>query len=105
MLEKTGVKVEVAENGKDAVDKSARMNFDIIFMDLSMPEMGGIEATRIIRKKQSGKRVPIVALTANVTFSDKEECIKAGMDGFMSKSFEVKELLDGLNKWLVNTHE
>jgi len=105
MLEKTGVKVEVAENGKDAVDKSARMNFDIIFMDLSMPEMGGIEAVQIIRKRQSDKHVPIVALTANVTSSDKEECIKAGMDGFMSKPFEVKELLDVLNKWLSNTQE
>jgi len=101
ILDKTGIKIEIVENGKAAVEKVANMNFDIILMDLRMPEMGGIEATKLIREMHSGKQVPIIALTANVASSDRRECVKAGMNDFMSKPFEMQELLNIVRKWLM----
>jgi len=105
MLEMTGVNVEIAENGKEAIEKSESTEFDIILMDLSMPEMGGIEAAQNIRSGKSDRHVPIIALTANVSADDREKCFEAGMDDFMSKPFEMSELLNILNKWLANAHE
>ena len=101
LLDKTGIKIEIVENGKAAVEKAASMNFDIIFMDLRMPEMGGIEATKLIREMNSGKQVPIIALTANVASSDRRECEAAGMNDFMSKPFEMQELLHIVRKWIM----
>ena len=100
MLDKTDIQVEVAENGKEAVEKAKERDFDIILMDLSMPEMGGIEATKLIRKLDN-RTMPIVALTANVASSDRSECAEAGMDDFMGKPFESDELLVVLKKWLI----
>jgi len=101
ILENTGIKIEIVENGKDAVEKVAKLDFDIILMDLRMPEMGGIEATRLIRKMPADKQIPIIALTANVASSDRSECAEAGMNDFMSKPFEAQELLNVLRKWLL----
>ena len=101
ILENTGIKIEIVENGKDAVEKVAKLDFDIILMDLRMPEMGGIEATKLIRKMPADKQIPVIALTANVASSDRSECAEAGMNDFMSKPFEVQELLNVLKKWLL----
>ena len=101
ILENTGIKIEIVENGKLAVDKVAVMDFDIILMDLRMPEMGGIEATKLIREVRSDRDIPIVALTANVASSDRSECAEAGMNDFIGKPFKAQELLDILKKWLL----
>lgn len=99
-LEKLGHKVETALNGKIAVDMFSKNSYDIIFMDIQMPEMDGLEATRKIRefeKDVNNKPLIIIALTANAMKGDKEACINAGMNEYMSKPFkpdELKRVLD-----------
>ncbi|MCP4104190.1 MAG: response regulator [Desulfobacteraceae bacterium] len=87
LLETRGHEVIVAENGKAAVEAFEREQFDLILMDIQMPEMDGIEATRIIRNKEkvTGGHVPIVAMTALVMQSDRENCLKSGMDSYITK--------------------
>jgi CheY-like chemotaxis protein/two-component sensor histidine kinase len=101
ILENTGITIEIVENGKIAVEKVANMDFDIILMDLRMPEMGGIEATKLIRVMYPDRIIPIIALTANVASSDRSACAEVGMDDFMGKPFKAQELLDILRKWLL----
>jgi CheY-like chemotaxis protein len=87
------------ENGSDAVDTYVTSDFDLILMDLSMPIMGGLEAARRIRRhEQNSGRPPcrIVALTANARKSDERACQEVGMNGFLSKPFRKKELLEYL---------
>jgi len=99
-LEKVGYKVEVAENGHDAVLKYKDGNFDLVLMDILMPVMNGIKATERIRaieryrnkKTMSKKHIPIVALTANAMQGDREACLAAGMDAYISKPFRQKDL-------------
>ncbi|MFI5245064.1 MAG: response regulator, partial [Gemmatimonadales bacterium] len=85
MLERLGCRVDVASDGEQAVKMSERFDYDVIFMDVQMPEMDGLEATRIIRARTKGKRVKIVAMTANAMDGDKELCLAAGMDEYVSK--------------------
>lgn len=90
-----GVYVEVAENGLIAVEKLKSLTFDIILMDVQMPVMNGFEATKIIRNLGSEKaNIPIVAMTANVLKEEVDLCYQAGMDNFIGKPFETKELLN-----------
>ncbi|MBE1295238.1 MAG: response regulator [Rhodobacteraceae bacterium] len=99
MLGKMGVEVTLVENGSDAVDTYVTSDFDLILMDLSMPIMGGLEAARRIRRhEQNSGRPPcrIVALTANARKSDARACQEVGMNGFLSKPFRKKELLEYL---------
>lgn len=87
-------RVTVAVNGKEAVDMATQQPFDAILMDLHMPELSGIEATRILR--QQGNLIPIIALTADALFDSKNECIASGMNAFITKPFnpdELKQLL------------
>jgi len=93
MLEKQGHTVEVANNGREALDKVSTQSFDLILMDVQMPIMDGYEATEAIRKQeqQSGKRVPIIALTAHAMKGDKEKCLESGMDDYIAKPFRQKE--------------
>ena len=99
-LKKSGHNVTCVTNGKQAVEMAAEHPFDLILMDVQMPEMDGFEATSLIRKHQrkSGTFTPIVAMTANAMKGDREKCIEAGMDDYLSKPVKVKELLDILQK-------
>ncbi|MCB0760674.1 MAG: response regulator [Flavobacteriales bacterium] len=94
VFEKMGYTVTLVSNGKEAVEAATRKNFDIIFMDIHMPEMDGLEATRIIREHAPPQqRAPhIVALTANVVNESEETCRKAGMNDFIQKPFKISEI-------------
>jgi len=98
LLTKMGLEVTIAENGKEAVDKALREDFDLIFMDIQMPVMDGYEATRILRSKEKG--VPIVALTASAIKGDDGKCFAAGCDDYMSKPINQKRLVEVLGKYL-----
>jgi PAS domain S-box-containing protein len=94
VLEKDGHRVTVAANGRIALDLSAERPFDVILMDLQMPEMGGLEATAAVRAREAGtgRRQPIVAMTAHAMKGDAERCLAAGMDGYVSKPVRFEEL-------------
>lgn len=94
VLEKRGHVVVVAETGNVAVELSEMQAFDVILMDVQMPVMDGLEATLAIRsrEKESGKHIPIIAMTASAMAGDKERCLEAGMDGYLSKPLATKEL-------------
>ena len=93
-LEAWGHIVVGAGDGSEAIERLAREPFDLIFMDLQMPKMDGVTATLAIRKKETGDaRIPIVALTANVLKGVREECLAAGMDGYLGKPVREHELL------------
>jgi len=93
-----GHDVVVAATGKQAVDLWEAGNFDLILMDVQMPEMDGFDATHMIRKleKISGKHVPIVAMTAHAMKGDRAQCLQAGMDGYVSKPINQGELFETL---------
>lgn len=103
-LKSAGYDVDAVSNGKEALDAARNFNYDLVLMDVSMPEMDGIEATKLIRQLpgQNGK-VFIVALTANVFKDDIERCYDAGMDGFVPKPIDKKLLLKSISKFLVNS--
>jgi two-component system sensor histidine kinase/response regulator len=94
LLEKRGHTVVVAETGRAAVAAAEKQTFDLVLMDIQMPEMDGLEATAAIRQREktSGKHLPIIAMTANAMIGDKEQCLQAGMDGYVAKPLSVKEL-------------
>jgi CheY-like chemotaxis protein len=99
LLEKAGHQVTVARTGREAVELSARQSFDLILMDVQMPEMDGLEATRLIRaRERGGARTPILAMTAYAMPSDRERCLAAGMDGYLSKPFRPAELEEALRQ-------
>ncbi|WP_299018062.1 response regulator [uncultured Photobacterium sp.] len=105
MLEKLGVRVVIADNGREAVSKYSDNHFDLIFMDCQMPVLDGFGATRAIRDLESeGRRIPIVALTANVIKEEKDKCFIAGMDDFVSKPVSQKMLALMLEKYLPVTN-
>jgi CheY-like chemotaxis protein len=87
LLEKAGHKVTVAGNGKEALNVLSDSAFDLVLMDVSMPEMDGLEAAQRIRRSEEGKpgRLPIVAFTANTQDGDREKCLAAGMDSYVTK--------------------
>jgi PAS domain S-box-containing protein len=99
LLEKRGHRVAVAVNGREALDALEKEKFDLVFMDVQMPEMDGLEATAMIREKEksSGLHQPIIALTAHAMKGDREKCLAAGMDGYLTKPIrppELEEILD-----------
>jgi CheY-like chemotaxis protein/HPt (histidine-containing phosphotransfer) domain-containing protein len=103
MLEKLGCRVDVAGDGREAVKMAARLPYGIVFMDLQMPEMDGLEATRAIREAERGSsRIPIVALTANAMASDRDRCLAAGMDDFIAKPVRPKDLAAALDRWVAS---
>ena len=96
LLEKHGHRITVVENGREALDALERQNFDLVLMDVQMPEMDGLAATAAIREREqaSGDHIPIVAVTARAMKGDRERCIDAGMDDYMAKPFRSAELLE-----------
>ncbi|MFZ2309510.1 MAG: response regulator [Rhodoferax sp.] len=92
LLERWGHHVEVAGNGQIALDMLARQQFDVILMDMQMPVMDGLEATRRIRASETVRRTPIIAMTANAMEADRERCLAAGMDDYISKPIKAQEL-------------
>jgi two-component system, sensor histidine kinase and response regulator len=96
ILENGGHDVVIAGNGREALAAFGRQHFDLVLMDVQMPEMDGLEATRIIRRNESenGGHVPIAAMTAHAMSSDKDRCLDAGMDDFISKPIRSRDLLN-----------
>jgi PAS domain S-box-containing protein len=101
MLEKYGCRVDVAANGREAVEVAQRIAYDCIFMDCQMPEMDGFAATAAIRQHEArtGAHVPIIAMTANAMHGDRERCLQAAMDDYISKPTTAKDLKLMLQKW------
>ncbi|MDP2894301.1 MAG: PAS domain S-box protein, partial [Sulfurimonas sp.] len=100
LLNKVDIEVVVANNGKEALEKIDERDFDGVLMDCQMPVMDGYEATRVIREKNKFQAIPIIAMTANNTQSDKEQCFNAGMSDFVAKPIDVKIFYDVLMKWI-----
>jgi signal transduction histidine kinase/CheY-like chemotaxis protein len=102
LLQKRGYEVTVAGDGRAAVEAYGAGQFDIVLMDVQMPGMDGFEATAWIREKEklSGGHIPIIALTANALKGDREQCISAGMDGYVSKPIKAAELVSTIEKLL-----
>ncbi|HCI52779.1 MAG TPA: hypothetical protein DE312_05595 [Gallionella sp.] len=96
MLEKIGLLVDIASNGEEAIQRLQEKTYDIVLMDIQMPVMDGLEATRLIRQDARFIRLPIVAMSAGVTLDEKSACDKAGMTGFVAKPINSTELINKL---------
>jgi two-component system, sensor histidine kinase and response regulator len=96
LLEKRGHAVVVTGNGREALEALERQSFDLVIMDVQMPEMDGFEATAAIRTRENGTgaHIPIIAMTAHAMTGDRERCLAAGMDGYVSKPIQAKELFE-----------
>ncbi|MBI4964579.1 MAG: response regulator [Desulfomonile tiedjei] len=107
MLEQKGHSVVVASNGKEALEALAHGQFDLVLMDVEMPEMSGFEATAAIREqeKATGAHTPIIAVTAHAMKGDMERCLEAGMDGYLAKPIRSAELFEVIRKFARNTQE
>ncbi|HBN08440.1 MAG TPA: hypothetical protein DD435_07265 [Cyanobacteria bacterium UBA8530] len=98
MLEKQGHSVVLANNGQEALEALEMGPFDLVLMDVQMPVMDGLEATKLVREK--GLRIPIVAMTAHAMTGDKEDCLAAGMNGYLAKPIQIETLRDELQRIL-----
>lgn len=99
MLKRLGYRADIVANGYEVLDALERQNYDVVLMDVQMPDMDGIEATLQIKKDFKGKTCPrIIAMTASSMQGDKEKCLASGMDDFISKPVDIKELLSALKK-------
>ena len=99
LLQRLGCEVHIVANGRDAVAACKTRNFDLILMDVQMPHMDGLEAARYIRKLE-GKHTPIIALTAGAVCGDREKCLEAGMDDYLTKPVTSQALAEKLPRWL-----
>jgi CheY-like chemotaxis protein/HPt (histidine-containing phosphotransfer) domain-containing protein/anti-sigma regulatory factor (Ser/Thr protein kinase) len=104
VLSNYGVLISEVENGQEAVEAMRKSNYDIILMDMQMPVMDGLEATRHIRK-EGHINIPIIALTANAITGESDKCRDAGMNDFVSKPFEEEQLINVLMHWLAPSHQ
>ncbi len=100
ILESAGVRVDVAENGQRAVEAVSQDRYDLVLMDVQMPVMGGFEATRLIRAMPSCADLPIVAMTAHAMRGAREECLAAGMNDYVTKPIDTKQLFAVMAAWL-----
>ena len=101
LLEKRGHTVTVAGNGKEALAALEQQSFDLVLMDVQMPEMDGFEATATIREKEkhSGSHLPVIAMTAHAMVGDRERCLAAGMDDYITKPIRTDELTSLLARY------
>ena len=100
LLEKTKARVNIVDNGQEAVNAVQKEQFDLILMDIQMPVMDGLVAARSIRELSVGKTVPIIAMTANAMEEDREKTRNAGMNGHVAKPIDVAELYTALRRWM-----
>ena len=103
LLRKLGCRIEVVNNGMDAVDAVVKRSYDLVFMDCQMPEMNGLDATKAIRKLKSAEHrsVPIIAMTANAMEEDRGLCLEAGMDDYLAKPVSTEEIRNVIEKWAI----
>jgi CheY-like chemotaxis protein len=106
LLEKQGHAIAIAENGREAIEAVERQSFDLVLMDVQMPEMDGFEAAAEIRRRERGTRrhVPILAMTAYAMKGDRERCLQAGMDGYVSKPIRPRDLWETIDKLVPSVH-
>jgi CheY-like chemotaxis protein len=101
MLERLGLRADVAANGREAVRMFELLPYDLVFMDCQMPEMDGYEAAQEIRRREGpGRRVPIIAMTADAMAGCREQCLGAGMDDFIAKPVAMEALFEALQTWV-----
>ena len=100
LLERRGYIVSVAGNGRQALAALKKKDFDVVLMDVQMPEMDGFEATAAIREREraAGRHTPIIAMTAHALQGDKERCLSAGMDAYISKPIQTNEFFATIEK-------
>ncbi len=100
MLEKLGCRVDIAANGKEAVQMVGAINYDLVLMDCQMPELDGYQATQQIRQIVVGRHLPIVAMTANAMEGDREKCLASGMDDYVSKPMKLESVRAVISRWM-----
>jgi CheY-like chemotaxis protein len=107
MLENLGCRADVAADGREAVNMLTQFAYDVVFMDCQMPEMDGFAATAVIRQREAstGHHVPIIAMTANAMQGDRERCLAAGMDDYISKPVTLGDLVARLRQWALPAAE
>ena len=100
ILERVGARVQIAHNGKEAIQAVAEADFDAVLMDIQMPEIDGYEATRTIRENPRNRQLPIIAMTAHALKGDREKCLDAGMDDHLTKPIGIDEVVSVLADWI-----
>ena len=105
LLVRSGLQVDIVGNGSEAVERTRTQHYDLVLMDMQMPEMDGIDATRAIRQLPQGAEVPVIAMTANAFASDREACLAAGMNAHIAKPVSPASLYRTLRDWLPAAHE
>jgi CheY-like chemotaxis protein len=105
LLKDTGMSIDIANNGLEALERVKLQAYDLVFMDIQMPFLDGFEVTRRIRKDIGKKELPIIAMTANASNEDRENCIQSGMDDFVSKPIAPASLFKVLSTWLNTTSD
>jgi CheY-like chemotaxis protein len=100
MLQRLGCGADVAANGREALEKCAGRQYDLVFMDCHMPEMDGYDAAGELRRREGGvRRTTIIALTADAREGTRERCIRAGMDDYIVKPVRLEDLRSAIEKW------
>jgi len=100
LLEGVGLRVDIASDGQQAVDRVRAHDYDLVLMDVQMPGIDGLEATRLIRAEPHRADLPIIAMTANAMASDREDCLRAGMNDHVAKPIDPARLFDVLQQWI-----